>query len=272
MPDKNAEKDVFDELQTQQLVARRAIGGESPAETTRRILKERDALLRGAYYLGGGSVYIEAFGRVCFCSGCSIEERGARDRGRHSSACDDLTAAVMSALGGAASPDPENTTPAAVAVLDYARRIEAGAGRFVRVEVPCPACDGSATMEVTFGAGDEADAEYVGGTDQCDCELTEAGWNLLEAAAISSAVATYIIGKPSECVVDGQPCAGLADWTTGDCGSPMHTYCKDTHVQSCDVCSKYVEARAARGRAFFASMGGQPTARLDEAGEEREGG
>jgi hypothetical protein len=52
------------------------------------------------YFLGGGDVYLEAFGRLCFCHGCSIGEKGAIDKKIHSSACDSAWKAYSKAEGG----------------------------------------------------------------------------------------------------------------------------------------------------------------------------
>lgn len=41
---------------------------------------------------GGGDIYLEEFGRYCFCSGCYIGETGPVTKDAHSSVCNDLNA------------------------------------------------------------------------------------------------------------------------------------------------------------------------------------
>lgn len=250
MPNRNEAKGAGDGRQVGDIIATQARGVENEAETLRRIIAERGALIRGAYFLGGGNVYVEEFGRLCFCSGCTITEAGARDKKAHSSSCDELNAAVLRCLAPEAPGGFDSDE-----VLEGARRVELGECRTVRLWVPCPACEGSTSMAVTFARADEALAEYVGGDEECDCELTTSGWALVAEAAISEARARVLPPQlRAVCAVDGGEIAGDADATTGDCGRKLHAACFDAHAEGCDVCRKYAQARAERGRSPYVAF------------------
>jgi hypothetical protein len=48
------------------------------------------AISDAVFYLGGGDLYLEEFGRLCFCTGCMFTEKGTRDKKIHASTCEDL--------------------------------------------------------------------------------------------------------------------------------------------------------------------------------------
>lgn len=83
------------EMETAWEKARDAIA-VAEAENRQRTLLLK--VLQAAYLAGGGSVYQEEFGRVCFCTGCRYTENGPVDKGRHATSCDDLNDAIQPLL------------------------------------------------------------------------------------------------------------------------------------------------------------------------------
>jgi predicted Zn-dependent protease len=80
------------------------------AEANAELIAASPELLEAAKCLGGGSVYLEEFGRYCFCSACQINDDGPHTKPFHSSSCDDLNRAISKAGGGVpAKPDSEST-------------------------------------------------------------------------------------------------------------------------------------------------------------------
>lgn len=60
-------------------------------------IAELEAVLQWAYMVGGGDVYQEEFGRVCFCSGCRITDDGSKDSKKHTTGCDELNQRIQKA-------------------------------------------------------------------------------------------------------------------------------------------------------------------------------
>jgi hypothetical protein len=48
------------------------------------------AMADAIFYLGGGDIYLEEFGRLCFCFGCGFGEHKTWNKGIHATTCDDL--------------------------------------------------------------------------------------------------------------------------------------------------------------------------------------
>ena len=69
-------------------------------EANARLIAAAPDQHKALYFLGGGNVYLEAFGRLCFCSGCRIGEKGAINKHVHSSSCEDAWKAYSKAEGG----------------------------------------------------------------------------------------------------------------------------------------------------------------------------
>lgn len=68
-------------------------------EANARLIAAAPDVVKAAQLLGGGDLYLEEFGRYCFCSCCQINHGGPSVKPFHSTACNNLNAAIFKAEG-----------------------------------------------------------------------------------------------------------------------------------------------------------------------------